>query len=290
MAFRVTCESSADLNNEMYKKLNVAVIPFTITLGDKDYKDSIDITNAEIFEYVNTNKTLPKTSAINSYDYEEFFKANNTEDEGLIHICISSKVSSSYNNAVEASKNCKNVYVIDSLSLSSGMGLQVMFACKLRDAGVPIQEAVEIINNRRDKVSISFVVDTLKFLHKGGRCSALALLGSNILGIKPSIKVDNGKMMVGNKYMGKIHKCLEKYILDTLKDSNIDSELCFITYSSATPEMIDTTKKGLEANAKFKKVVETTAGCTVTTHCGPNTLGIIFYNDGGFDIKSIKKK
>lgn len=290
MSFKITCESAADLSVEMYKKNKIGVLPFRITLGENEFRDGEDVTNEDLFKYFEKTKSLPKTSALNSADYEEFFKEQNTEDEGLIHICLSSQVSSTYNNAVKASKAFKNVYVIDSLSLSSGMGLQVMFACKLRDAGVPIQEAVEIINNRRDKVSISFVVDTLKFLHKGGRCSALALLGSNILGIKPSIKVDNGKMMVGNKYMGKIHKCLEKYILDTLKDSNIDSELCFITYSSATPEMIDTTKKGLEANAKFKKVVETTAGCTVTTHCGPNTLGIIFYNDGGFDIKSIKKK
>jgi len=279
MSFKITCDSSADLTAELYKKNNISVIPFTITLGDNDYKDGLNINNEQIFDFVNENKVLPKTSAINSYDYEEFFKENIC-DEGIIHISISSQVSSTYNNAVEASKNFDNVYVIDSESLSTGMGIQVLYACKLRDANVPIAEVVERVNERRKHVQISFVVDTLKFLHKGGRCSALALLGSNLLGIKPSIKVSNGKMMVGSKYMGKIHKCLDKYVVDTLNTYNTpDEDLCFITYSSATPEMVEVTKTKLKENAKFKNVVESTAGCTVTTHCGPNTLGIIYYNN-----------
>lgn len=173
------------------------------------------------------------------------------------------------------------MHVIDSMSLSSGIGLQVMYAIKLRDQGVPIEEAVKLINDRRSAVQISFVVDTLKFLHKGGRCSALTLLGSNLLSIKPSIVLKDGKMLVGKKYVGKIHKALEKYVDDTLADFNTpDTDLCFITYSSATEEMLKVTKDVLSKKADFKNVVETTAGCTVATHCGPNTLGIIYYNDG----------
>ena len=280
MSFKVTCESSADLNADMYKKYNISVIPFTITLGEKDYLDSINITNNDLFEFANTSKILPKTSAINSLTYEEFFEKENTEDEGLIHISISSKLSSTYEHAVEASKKFKNVYVIDSQSLSSGIGLQVLYACTLRDKGVPIEKAVELITNRRDKVQISFVVDKLNFLHKGGRCSAIALLGSNLLGIKPSIVVNQGKMMVGKKYMGKLHKTLDKYVEDTLSQFNTpDNSLCFITYSSATPDMISITKETLKEKGNFKKIIETTAGCTVATHCGPNTLGIIYYND-----------
>lgn len=282
MSFKITCESSADLNKDMYKKHKISVIPFPITLGEELLQDSVNVTNEQLFKYVDENKTLPKTSAINSIDYEEFFEKENTEDEGIIHISLSSKLSCTYNNALEASKKFKNVYVIDSESLSSGIGLQVLYACKLRDKKVPIAEAVEMINNRRSAMQISFVVDKLNYLHKGGRCSALSLLGSNILGIKPSIVVKNGKMMVGKKYIGKIHKILDKYVLDTLEEfNNIDPELCFITYSSATPEMIEITKKTLEEKNLFKKIIETTAGCTVTTHCGPNTLGIIYYNDGG---------
>ena len=280
MAFRITCESSADLSAEMYKKYDIPVLPFAISIGEKEYRD-FDLTNAELFEQVNKAGTLPKTSAFNEYDYEEFFKKENKGD-GIIHFCISSKISSTYNNAKRAAEKMENVYVIDSMSLSSGTGLQVMYAIKLRDKGVPIEEAVELINNRRSAVQISFVVDTLKYLHKGGRCSALALLGSNLLSIKPSIVLKDGKMLVGKKYVGKIHKCLEKYVADTLTEfNNPDPELCFITYSSATEEMKNITHEILNKNAKFKNIIETTAGCTVATHCGPNTLGIIYYNDGG---------
>lgn len=280
MAFRITCESSADLSEEMYKKYDIPVLPFAISIGEKEYRD-FDLTNEELFEQVNKTGTLPKTSAFNEYDYEEFFKKENKGD-GIIHFCISSKISSTYNNAKRAAEKMENVYVIDSMSLSSGTGLQVMYAIKLRDRGVPIEEAVELINNRRSAVQISFVVDTLKYLHKGGRCSALALLGSNLLSIKPSIVLKDGKMLVGKKYVGKIHKCLEKYVADTLTEfNNPDPELCFITYSSATEEMKNVTHEILNKNAKFKNIIETTAGCTVATHCGPNTLGIIYYNDGG---------
>lgn len=281
MSYKITCESSADLTKEMYEKNNIAVLPFNITLGDKIVPDDENLTNQNLFDFFKETKTLPKTSALNSYDYEEFFKKENTEDEGIIHFCISSKVSSTYNNAVLASKEFKNVYVIDSLSLSSGIGLQVLYACQLRDKGVPITEAVELINNRRSAVQISFMVDTLTYLHKGGRCSALALLGANVLGIRPSIKLENGKMNVGKKYVGKMHKILDKYVLDTLEEFNTpDNDLCFITYSSATDEMKDLVKATLKDKASFKKIKETIAGATVATHCGPNTLGIIYYNDG----------
>ena len=181
-----------------------------------------------------------------------------------------------------ASKKFKNVHIIDSMSLSSGIGLQVMYATKLRDKGVDIEEAVALINSRREHVQISFVVDKLNYLYKGGRCSALSLLGANLLAIKPSILVKNGKMVVGKKYMGKMHKILGQYILDTLEQfSNPDKSMCFITYSSATDEMLKVSKETLEKTGMFKKIIETTAGSTVTTHCGPNTLGIIYYNDGG---------
>lgn len=279
MAFRITCDSSADLNKDMYEKYDIPVIPFTITAGEKEYKD-FDLSNEQLFDIVKQTGSLPKTSAINEYDYDEFFK-NANKGEGIIHFSISSKISSTYNNALNASKKFDNVYVIDSMSLSSGVGLQVMYAIKLREQGVPIEEAVKLITERRSAVQISFVVDTLKFLHKGGRCSALSLLGSNLLSIKPSIVLKDGKMQVGKKYVGKIHKALEKYVSDTLIDFNTpDTDLCFITYSSATEEMLEVTKNVLSQNAKFKNVIETTAGCTVATHCGPNTLGIIYYNDG----------
>jgi DegV family protein with EDD domain len=276
MGWKITCESSADLGAEIYKKHKIGVIPFTITLGDKDYKDG-EIKNEQLFDFFKETKTLPKTSALNEFDYEEFWKKENTED-GIIHLCLSSKISSTYNNAVNASKKFDNVYVIDSESLSSGIGIQVMYAVELRDKKVDIKEAVQLIEERKKKVQISFCIDSLTYLHKGGRCSALTLLGANLLGIKPSILVSNGKMTIGKKYRGKIHKILDEYVADVIS-ANTPSENCVITYSSATPEMLEEIKKALDKHGKFKKISETTAGATVTTHCGPNTIGIIFYND-----------
>lgn len=282
MKYKITCESSADLNQDMYKKLGVPVIPFRITLGSDDYFDGKNITNDQLFDYANSNSQLPKTSALNENDYTEFWEEQLKDCDGIIHFSISSKVSSTYNNAVVAAKKFNNVYVIDSMSLSSGIGLQVIYATQLRDKEVDIEKAVELINKRRESVQISFVVDKLNYLYKGGRCSALSLLGANLLSIKPSIIVSNGRMMVGKKYIGKMHKILDKYIDETLNDfNNPDTSLCFITYSSATPEMLDVARKTLKDKGIFKNIVETTAGCTVSTHCGPNTLGIIYYNDGG---------
>ncbi len=283
MGFKVTCESSADLNQDMYKKLGVAVLPFTISIGGKDYKDGIDIDNAKLYAEVDRTGTLPKTSALNEMDYEDFFRAN-VNDDGLIHICLSSKISSTYNNAVNASKKFNNVYVVDSESLSSGMGLQVMYASEMSGKNVPVELAVKKLEERRPHMQISFVVDTLKYLHKGGRCSALALLGANLLSIKPQILLKDGKMAVGKKYRGKIHKVLKEYVIDTLNEFNQpDRDLCLITYSSATPEMLETVHATLDELNAFDNIIETTAGATVATHCGPNTLGIIYYNDGGAD-------
>lgn len=276
MAWKITCESSADLSQELYKKNKISVIPFTITMGNDDYKDG-QIDNQQIFDFFKDTKTLAKTSALNEYDYEEFWKKENTED-GIIHLCISSKISSTYNNAVSASKKFDNVYVIDSESLSSGIGLQLLYAVELRNKKVAIEEAVKLLEERKNKVQISFVIDSLTYLHKGGRCSALTLLGANLLGIKPSIVVSNGKMTIGKKYRGKIHKILDEYIRDVIS-SNKPNNTCIITYSSATPEMLDEIKSAISKYGKFDNIIETRAGATVTTHCGPNTIGIIFYNE-----------
>jgi len=281
MSYKITCESSADLGQDLYKKHKISVIPFTITLGDKDYQDGINITNDDLFDFFNQTKQLPKTSAINQFDYEEFFKKELEDTDGIIHISLSSQLSSTYEHAVEAAKKFENVYVIDSMSLSTGIGLQVLYAASLRDKDVPITEAVMKIESRREHVQASFVVDKLNFLHKGGRCSALTLLGANVLSLRPSIQLKNGKMVVGKKYVGKMHKILDKYIFDTVNQfSTPDKSMCFITCSSATDEMMEVARNSVKSLGLFKKVYETTAGCTVTTHCGPNTLGILYYNDG----------
>ena len=278
MKYKITCESSADLNQDMYKKLGVAVIPFRITLGSDDYFDGKNITNEQLFEYVNSNSQLPKTSALNENDYTEFWEEQLKDCDGIIHFCISSKISSTYNNAVVASKKFNNVYVIDSMSLSSGIGLQVLYATELRDNQVDIEKAVELINKRREHVQISFVVDKLNYLYKGGRCSALALLGANILKIKPQIILSDGRMIVGKKYMGNMTKVVDKYI-DDLLDSNPNPilEHVFITHSSPMPEAEKILTEKLE-NRGFKYIHNTLTGGTISSHCGPNCIGVLFLN------------
>ena len=276
--FTITCDSSADLGKELYEKNNIKVLPFTIMVEGEEKKDSVTITIPELYESVSRTKELPKTAAINAEEYKEFW-AENANPEGILHFSISSKVSMACTNAKTAASEVEGVTVIDSESLSTGMGLQVLYACRLRDQGLSLQEVAEKVNARKSQVQISFVIEKLDYLHKGGRCSTLKLLGANILGIRPSIAMKDGTLGMHKKYKGKMNKVVADYLKDTVTEFNdIDDTVCFVTYSTATEEMLDTVKSFLETEVHFKEVHYTNAGCTVGTHCGPNTLGIIYYN------------
>ena len=276
--FTITCDSSADLGQELYEKLGVKVIPFNIMLEGEEKKDGVNITVPELYDSVARTNELPKTSAINQEEHKEFWEAN-ANPEGILHFSISSKASVTYNNAVNAAKEVEGVRVIDSESLSTGLGIQVMYACKLRDQGLSIEEVEKRVNERRSQVQISFVIEKLNFLHKGGRCTGLQLVGATVLGIRPSIAMKDGRLGMDKKYKGKMHKVVESYVRETLQEyNNYDDSVCFITYSTATPEMLEAVKTVLKEEAHFKEIIETHAGCTVSTHCGPNTLGIIYYN------------
>ena len=280
MKIAITCDSVCDLSKEQLLENNIKILPLTINLGDDSYQDGININPDKIFEYVATTKQLPKTSANNEFQYTEFFEELLKENDAVIHFTLGSDISACYNNAAKASKNFENVKVIDSKNLSTGVGLLVLYACKLRDDGKSFEEIVQKVTARVPHVQASFVVERLDYLHKGGRCSAVALLGANILKIRPSIMVENGKMGVHKKYRGKMESVIAEYVKDTLTEfKNYDNTMCFLTYTSATPEMIAAAKKAISENAAFKAVYETTAGSTVTSHCGEHTLGILYFND-----------
>ena len=280
MKIAITCDSVCDLTKEQLQENNVKILPLTINLGDDSYQDGVDITPEKIFEYVSNTKQLPKTSANNEFQYTEFFEEVLKECDGVVHFTIGSDISACYNNAAKAQTHFENVRVIDSKNLSTGVGLLVMYACKLRDEGKTLDEIVTKVTARVPHVQASFVVERLDYLHKGGRCSAVALLGANILKIRPSIMVTNGKMGVHKKYRGKMESVVSEYVKDTLTEfKNYDNSMCFLTYTSATPEMIESAKKAISENAAFKAVYETTAGATVTSHCGEHTLGILYFND-----------
>lgn len=281
MKITIACDSSADLSEELYKQNNIRVIPFPVMLGDKEYFDGVNLTTKMIFEHVSKTKELPKTSAISEEEYFEFFKKNQPKDGALIYICLSSKISSSFSHAEAATKRLNNVYAIDSLSLSSGIGVQVLYACRLRDKGETFENIIKKVEARRDSVQAGFITYKLDYLHKGGRCSSVQLLGANLLKIHPSIKLEGGKMIMDKKYMGKFLTIMEKYFIDAINTWNTpDNEVGFITFSSATDEMVKLAENITKENTHFKNLYFTHASATITSHCGENTIGILYYNDG----------
>ncbi len=279
MKIAVSVESTNDLSKELLEKYDIKVIAYTITLGDMTFKDG-EHTTAEMFEYVDKYNTLPKTTALNEYEYTEFFKGMLESYDAVVHICLSSGITSSCGNAERASKNVDNVFVVDSKSLSTGIGLLAMYARELAEEGFSAAEIAEKAQARAEKLQVSFVLERLDYLYKGGRCSSLQLLGANLLKIRPRIILKDGKMISDKKFRGGMGGVVAKYCAETLKDFNTpDLKRAFITYTTATPEMVEAARKALSATG-FKEIYETRAGGTIASHCGANTLGILYFNDG----------
>jgi len=275
MKIAISAESTADLTKELMKEYDIHTVPFQVLLGENEYKDG-EIAPTDIFEYVKKNKILPKTSAINEMGYAEYFSGLLKGYDAVVHITLSSGLSSSYSNAEKASKNIDNVYVIDSKSLSTGIGLLVLYASKLAREGKSAEEIYSLTLEQVNKVQASFVIDKLDYLYKGGRCSALSLFGANLLSIHPQIVLSEGKMKVHRKYRGKMEKVVTNYCADTIDefaDANLD--MAFITYTTATDEMISIARTALESKG-FRNIYETKAGATISSHCGENTLGILY--------------
>ena len=280
MKIAISAESTLDLSKELIKQYDVHIIPFTVLLGEDAYNDG-DINSQDIFDYVEKNKILPRTSAINDFQYREYFASILEQGyDAIIHISLSSEISSSYSHAEKAAGKFDNVYVIDSRSLSTGIALEVIYAVKLAAKGLKPEEIVEKVKARIPYVQASFVIQTLEYLHKGGRCSGLLRFGAAILRIKPQIIVSDGKMAPAKKYIGRKSQVIEAYCNDTLEQfANPDLSIAFVTHTLATPEMVAVAIEALRKRG-FKTIYETKAGATITSHCGPQTLGILFINDG----------
>ncbi len=283
MKIKITSDSTSDLSSELIKKYNIGILPVTVIADGKEYKDGVDITTDELFPIVEKTGELPKTAATNPTLFEEFFKSQLESDGGydaIIHFDISSKISSLFQNAQIASQAFDNkVFVVDSLSLSTGIGLQMLYAYELAQKGVSAEEIYQKVLERRNSVQASFVIDTLKYLYKGGRCSRLAMFGANLLKIKPVIALNDGKMDVDSKPRGKFADVAMKYVEYTLqKYKTPDKTRCFLTYTTLDDEIVQKIYERIKP--LFKEVLITRAGCTVATHCGKNTVGILFYNDG----------
>lgn len=276
MKIAVSAESTCDLSKDLIEKYDVKIIPYHVILGEEEYQDDGSLSSQELFEFVDKNGILPKTAALTVGEYEDYFKNILKDYDAVIHITLSSRITSSVGNCEMAAKNCQNVFVIDSKSLSTGIGLLVLSCAEKIKAGLEVKQIVNELLQEVERVQASFVVNTLKYLHKGGRCSAIALLGANLLKIKPKIALIDGKMEVVKKYMGKLDDVLVRYCNDLLNDNNPNLNRVFVTYSSrvaATDKIIQILK-----DYGFKEVYETQAGCTICSHCGRYTLGVLFLN------------
>ena len=274
----ISLDSACDLSKELIEKYDFKIIPFGVNLGDKFFYDG-EISPEEIFEYADNNKTLPKTNAVNEESFKEHFAKILNDYDAIIHFSISSEMSSAYQNAVNASKNFKNVYVVDSRTLSTAISLEAIYAKKLTETMDDPAKIVELVKKRIPAVQASFIIERLDYLYKGGRCSGLALLGANLLKIRPEIEVLNGNMKNTEKFRGKMADCVTTSCRATLeKYTHPDKSVIFITHSVADKELVDAAK-AVVSEYGFENVYETTAGCTVSSHCGKNTLGILYIND-----------
>ncbi len=279
MKIAISLDSACDLTKEIIAEYDFKTIPFGVNMGDRFFYDG-EVPTLEIFEWADKNKTLPKTNAVNEEAFNEYFAEILKTHDAIIHFDISSEMSSAYNNAVRASKNFKNVYVIDSRTLSTGMSLLAIYAKKLTKTVDNPAKIVEMVEKRIPHVQASFVLERLDYLHRGGRCSSIALLGANILKIRPQIEVIDGKMGNTNKFRGKIEKCVSDYCDAVLSKYNTpDKTVIFLTHSFADQGMIDAAQNAIK-DLGFEKIYVTTAGCTISSHCGKNTLGILYLNDG----------
>ena len=278
MRIKITADSTCDLSPELVERYNVGILPLSVIMGDNVYKDGIDIKPTDIFSFVKEKGVLPKSSAPSIEEYTEYFKNAINGYDALIHINISSKASVSHENAAHAAENFGGkVFAVDSYALSTGQGLLVLKACDLVAEGKAPQEIVDTLMALRDKVNTSFVPDALDYLHKGGRCSLAALMGAKVLKLHPMIDMKDGKLYAKKKYMGGIERCLKNYINDLAETyPKYDKTRCFITHSSCEPEIVEKVRAQVKETFHFNEVLETTAGCVVTTHCGKNTLGVLF--------------
>ena len=275
MKIAISCDSTCDIPKNLIEKYDIHLMPITILLGSDERKDGIDITAQDVFDYAEKSVELSRTSAVNVYEDWEYFKKLRESYDAVIHFSLSFGISSTGNNALSASHDVDNVYVIDTKSLSSGSGLLALSCVDKIKEGKDIDTIVSELKAEADKVQASFLVDTLKYLHKGGRCSSIALLGANILQIKPRISLVDGKMEMTKKYRGKISDALLKYFDDILKEVPPDKRRVFVTYSSSVEPARTIILEKLKEMG-FEEILESSACATISTHCGPRTLGVLY--------------
>ena len=276
MSVRITADSTCDLSPELVRKYGIGIAPLSVIIDGDVFHDGVDVTPRDVFRASDAGKSV-RTAAVNTYEYKDLFAEQLKTCDQLVHICISSDFSSCYADACEAVSEINNVFVVDSRNLSTGSGLLALEGVEMAEKGMSGADIAEVLRAKTGLVDASFVVRTVEYLRRGGRCSGLEALGAKLLHIRPSIVVEDGKMHPGEKYRGRYEHYLKHYIEDALaKDTTIDFRRVFITHSPSEEGLVRLAIDTVKSYGLFQEVLETMAGCTVCTHCGPDTLGIMF--------------
>ena len=278
----ITSDSTCDLSADLLKANEIGIMPLSVILGGKTFKDGIDIMPADIFRYFDETGELPKTAAPSVEEYEQMFRSFTDQGKSVIHFNISSKASGAHSFALAAAKKIgqDRVFVVDSHALSTGQGLLVMKACDLRAQGKTAPQIYQTVLSLREKVNTSFIPDTLLYLYKGGRCSTLSYYGAKVLSIHPMIDMKDGQLYPKKKYIGKMTRCIRSYINDLVAAyPRYDRTRCFVTHSNADAELVELAKNMVRELFSFDTILETVAGSIITSHCGRNTLGVLFISE-----------
>ena len=277
MSIKITSDSTCDLSPALLQRYHIDLLPLSIIKGGAPYRDGLEITPSDISRHVADGGELPTTTAVSVGDYSQRFAQLSPRYEAVIHINIGSGFSSCYQNACIAAEEFDNVYVVDSKNLSTGQGHIVVEAALAAEAGMESQDILTFLNGLIPRVEASFIINRLDYLAKGGRCSTVAALGANLLKLKPCIDVRDGRMEVTRKFRGSFEKCALEYVRERLKGrDDLELDRIFITHSATDHRVVEQVREEIGKYASFKEILETHAGCTVFSHCGPDTLGILF--------------
>lgn len=278
MNIKITSDSTCDLPRELLEQYHIDLVPLIIMKEEEEFLDNVTVTPTDIFSHVDAGGSLCTTAARSVAVYQELFEKYTSQADGIVHLSLGSGFSSSYQNASIAAMNFPNVRVVDSRNLSSGHGLMVLKACKLAQTASSLDEIVSGLEEYAEKVETSFVLDRLDYMVKGGRCSMVAALGANLLNLKPCIDLKDGKMGVGKKYRGRYDKCLASYVKDKLQgQEDIDRSVLILVHTRIDDDAcMEAVRQQIAESGEFGSVYTTQAGCTISCHCGPNTLGVIF--------------
>lgn len=279
---KIVADSTCDLSPELIEKYNIEVVPLPVNLGDKPCLDGVDVQPADLFAYYRETGKLPTTSAPTPAYYEELYQKWTDEGYSVVHLSISLSFTVTHNIANMAAEKFPQIFPVDSRNISSGMGILAIEAAKLRDEGLEAGEIAERIRAMTPLVRTSFVLDTLEFMHKGGRCTGVQKLGANLFNLKPCIEVKDGSMIVGRKYRGSGKTVLPQYVEVKLKDkTDLQYDKILITHTGVEDGVLQSViDKIKEVQPSFGEIIPTRAGCSVSVHCGPNTLGLIYLVDG----------